>query len=338
MHAMRRNVDIKILLFNNRIYGLTKGQYSPTSLPGHVTRSTPYGSVDAPLHPLSIALGCEATFVARSGGYAYEAPRRSPASGGRTLRHRLCRDLSELQRLQRRSLRLRKGSEAAYGRPRRDRPRTALVFGTERDKGIRLDGFEPQVVSLDDGGDGPDLLVHDETAPEPVLASVLARMRHPALPEAIGVFRAIERPTFDTLVQRTDRVRPRPGRSGRPRCPARVRRHLDRRLKRGRDAICSRRTNGERPKTAGTAIGDRVFLMRVKARSEFLQQLLKCLGREGSGERFEPFHEALERNCERGLADLARSEEGHRGRLVEVLQNALLVSPFDHPCQFNGYR
>ena len=66
MHAMRRNVDIKILLFNNRIYGLTKGQYSPTSLPGHVTRSTPYGSVDAPLHPLSIALGSEATFVARS--------------------------------------------------------------------------------------------------------------------------------------------------------------------------------------------------------------------------------------------------------------------------------
>ena len=66
MHAMRRNVDIKILLFNNRIYGLTKGQYSPTSLPGHVTRSTPYGSVDAPLHPMSVALGSEATFVARA--------------------------------------------------------------------------------------------------------------------------------------------------------------------------------------------------------------------------------------------------------------------------------
>ena len=75
-----------------------------------------------------------------------------------------------------------------------------LVFGTGRDKGIRLEGLEPRVVPMDDGSDAPDLLVHDETAAEPILASVLARMRYPALPEAIGVLRAIERPTFDALV------------------------------------------------------------------------------------------------------------------------------------------
>ena len=200
MHAMRRNVDIKILLFNNRIYGLTKGQYSPTSLPGHVTRSTPYGSVDAPLHPLSIALGCEATFVARSVDthtkHLGAVLRRAAAHCGTAFVeiYQNCNVYNDGAFEYATAPKLRSDAlvEIEHGQP--------LVFGTERDKGIRLDGFEPRVVSLEDGGDGPNLLVHDETAPEPALASVLARMRHPALPEAIGVFRAIERPTFDTLV------------------------------------------------------------------------------------------------------------------------------------------
>ena len=75
-----------------------------------------------------------------------------------------------------------------------------IVFGTNRDKGIRLNGLTPEIVSLGNGASASDLVVHDETAAEPTLASVLARMRHPALPEAIGVLRAIERPTFDDLV------------------------------------------------------------------------------------------------------------------------------------------
>ena len=88
-----------------------------------------------------------------------------------------------------------------------------LVFGTGRDKGIRLEGFEPRVVSLVDGAAESDLLVHDETASEPTLASVLARMRYPALPEAIGVFRATERPTFDALVdEQVEAARAREGR------------------------------------------------------------------------------------------------------------------------------
>ena len=87
------------------------------------------------------------------------------------------------------------------------------MFGAGRDKGIRLEGFEPRVVSLDEGSEGRNLLVHDETAVEPTLASVLARMRYPALPEAIGVLRAIERPTFDALVdEQIESARAREGR------------------------------------------------------------------------------------------------------------------------------
>ena len=200
MHAMRRNVDIKILLFNNRIYGLTKGQYSPTSLPGHITRSTPYGSVDAPLHPLSIALGSEATFVARSVDthtrHLGAVLRRAAAHRGTAFVeiYQNCNVYNDGAFEYAKEPKLRSDAlvEIEHGQP--------LVFGAERDKGIRLEGFEPRVVPLDDGGDGQDLLVHDETAVEPTLASVLARMRYPALPEAIGVLRAIERPTFDTLV------------------------------------------------------------------------------------------------------------------------------------------
>ena len=81
MHAIRRNLDINIVLFNNRIYGLTKGQYSPTSPLGKVTKSTPIGAIDNPLHPLSIAIGCEATFVARSIDIEHQAPGAWCSSG-----------------------------------------------------------------------------------------------------------------------------------------------------------------------------------------------------------------------------------------------------------------
>ncbi len=200
MHAMRRNVDIKILLFNNRIYGLTKGQYSPTSLLGHVTRSTPYGSVDAPLHPLSIALGSEATFVARSVDtytrHLGAILRRAAAHRGTAFVeiYQNCNVYNDGAFEYAKEPKLRSDTlvEIEHGQP--------LVFGAERDKGIRLDGLEPRVVPLRDAAGGSDLLVHDETAAEPALATLLARMRYPALPEAIGVLRAIERPTFDALV------------------------------------------------------------------------------------------------------------------------------------------
>ena len=115
IHALRRNVNLKILLFNNRIYGLTKGQYSPTSEVGKVTKSTPAGSVDNPFNPVSLALGAEATFVARTMDSDREAPDRRPAAGRRAPRHRAGRDLPELPDLQRRrrSTCSRTASEAA---------------------------------------------------------------------------------------------------------------------------------------------------------------------------------------------------------------------------------
>ena len=112
IHALRRNVNIKILLFNNRIYGLTKGQYSPTSEQGKVTKSTPFGSLDHPFNPVSLALGAEASFVART----IDSDRKHLTSGaagrGRPPGRRARRDLPELPHLQRRRVR------AAQGRRR----------------------------------------------------------------------------------------------------------------------------------------------------------------------------------------------------------------------------
>ena len=100
IHVLRRNVGVKILLFNNRIYGLTKGQYSPTSEIGKRTKSTPYGSLDSPFNPLAFALGAGATFVARSVDIYQQAPAADAQAGRRARGHGAHRDLPELQHLQ----------------------------------------------------------------------------------------------------------------------------------------------------------------------------------------------------------------------------------------------
>ena len=154
MHAMRRNVDIRILLFNNRIYGLTKGQYSPTSLPGHVTRSTPYGSVDAPLHPLSVALGSEATFVARAVDthtkHLGAVLRRAAAHRGTAFVeiYQNCNVYNDGAFEYAKDAKLRSDTlvELEHGQP--------LVFGKDRDRGIRLNGLAPEAVALGER-DGP---------------------------------------------------------------------------------------------------------------------------------------------------------------------------------------
>ena len=117
IHALRRNVNLKILLFNNRIYGLTKGQYSPTSEVGKITKSTPMGSLDAPFNPVSLALGAEATFVARTVDSDRKHLTERAARGGRPPGHGAGGDLPELQHLQRRRLRGPQGQGA--GRRRR---------------------------------------------------------------------------------------------------------------------------------------------------------------------------------------------------------------------------
>ena len=205
LHTIRRNIDLNILLFNNRIYGLTKGQYSPTSPQGKKTKSTPMGSVDFPLHPLSVALGAEATFVARAldvntKHLAYVLERAARHKGTSFVEiYQNCNIFNDL------------AFEYATGKDTKDdttlylehaRP---LVFGKQRDKGIRLNGMDPEIVTLGDGITEDDLLFHDERQAEPSLAYLLSRMHYPAYPEPMGVFRCVERPTYEDQVM--DQIR-----------------------------------------------------------------------------------------------------------------------------------
>ena len=153
IHALRRNVNLKILLFNNRIYGLTKGQYSPTSEAGKITKSTPMGSLDSPFNPVSLALGAEASFVARTVDSDRKHLTSTLRAGGRPPRHRARGDLPELQHLQRRRLRGPQGQAAGAGsgdppgarradplrRTRRGRPRLARASSAiPRDGELRI--------------------------------------------------------------------------------------------------------------------------------------------------------------------------------------------------------
>ena len=183
IHALRRNVPIKILLFNNQIYGLTKGQYSPTSEKGKVTKSTPFGSEDHPFNPLALALGAEATFVARTVDVEKKHVAATPARGRRARGLGLRRDLPELQRLQRRRLRRR----ARQGRARRTRSasstasRSASAPRTSAAWSARADG-RLEVVDVADVGEDA-LVVHDaqRARPEPrVRAGPAGRAARPA--------------------------------------------------------------------------------------------------------------------------------------------------------------
>ncbi len=203
IHTIRRNLDIKILLFNNRIYGLTKGQYSPTSELGKKTKSTPFGSVDNPLHPISIAIGAEATFVARTIDrnvqHMGEVLKRAAAHKGTAFVeiYQNCNIFNDgaFEYSTGKDTKLDTTVVLEHGKP--------LIFGANKDKGIRLNGMEPEIVDLKDGSvKEDDLLFHDEKTSEPSLAYLLSRMHYPDFPEPIGVFRAVERPRFDDGMKR----------------------------------------------------------------------------------------------------------------------------------------
>ena len=198
MHAIRRNLDINIVLFNNRIYGLTKGQYSPTSPLGKKTKTSPMGAIDNPLHPLSIAIGCEATFVARSIDthikHLEVVLRRAAEHRGTAFVevYQNCNVFNDnaWQYASERQTKAENTIELEHGAP--------LVFGQDRKRGIRLNGLNPEVVDLGNGTTEADLLVHDEKAAEPSLAYLLSRLRYEdGFPEPIGVFRAIDAPRYE---------------------------------------------------------------------------------------------------------------------------------------------
>jgi 2-oxoglutarate ferredoxin oxidoreductase subunit beta len=200
IHAIRRNLDVNIVLFNNRIYGLTKGQYSPTSPLGKVTKSTPFGAIDNPLNILSVAIGCEATFVARTvdvntqhlGMVLRRAAEHQGTSFVEVYQNCIVFYDGAFQYAEDKATRADSTLELEHGKP--------MIFGRNRDKGIRLSGMEPEVVTLGGGITEADLLVHDESAKEPSLAYLLSRMRQPDFPEPIGVFRCVEKPRYDELL------------------------------------------------------------------------------------------------------------------------------------------
>jgi 2-oxoglutarate ferredoxin oxidoreductase subunit beta len=199
IHTCRRNIDLNIILFNNQIYGLTKGQYSPTSVFGQVTKSSPFGSIDHPFHPVMLALGAEATFVARSldrdpKHLQYVIKRAAEHHGTSFIEvYQNCNVFNDgafFTYTERET----KGDNVIvleHGKP--------LVFGKEHDKGIRFDGYKPVVVSLKDGQYSVnDLPVHDEKSSDPAIAFILANMsNYPGLPRPIGIFRDVQRSVYE---------------------------------------------------------------------------------------------------------------------------------------------
>lgn len=201
MHAIRRNLDLNIILFNNQIYGLTKGQYSPTSPIGAKTKSTPYGSLDNPLNPLSVAIGCEATFVARSVDVdikhlAMTLKRAAEHKGTSFVEVYQDCNVFNSGAFFYASKKGEKEDNIVYlehGKP--------MIFGKDKDKGVRLNAHgRPEVVELS-GISEDDLLFHDESADDPSLAFLLAQMRHPEFPEPLGVMRCVDRPIYDAEVR-----------------------------------------------------------------------------------------------------------------------------------------
>ncbi len=206
IHALRRNVGVKILLFNNRIYGLTKGQYSPTSEVGKRTSSTPFGSIDNPFNPLSLAIGAGATFVARSVDilqpHLKEVLRQAAAHKGTAFVeiYQNCNIFNDgaFAYMTEKSKRADNIVNLEHGKP--------LIFGAKgQEKGIRQNGFSFEALDLAGGSYSEgDCLVWDETTENPAQASMMANMVPGVggLPTPIGVLRRIEAPAFEDAVVR----------------------------------------------------------------------------------------------------------------------------------------
>jgi 2-oxoglutarate ferredoxin oxidoreductase subunit beta len=201
IHAMRRNVDMKMIMFNNRIYGLTKGQASPTSPIGKKTKSTPMGTIETPIIPLNLVAAAEASFIARSvdthSEHLQEMMHRAGEHSGAAFLEVLqnCnifndgawRDFTDKSVKEDRMLVLK------HGEP--------MIFGAEKNKGIRLSGLQPEVVTIGENGVSvTDLWVHDETDPDATRTQILSRMWWPDFPVPVGVFRRVPRPTHDQLL------------------------------------------------------------------------------------------------------------------------------------------
>ena len=203
IHLLRRNFDVNVLLFNNQIYGLTKGQYSPTSEEHKVTKSTPFGSIDHPFNPLALAMGADGTFIARS---MDRDPKHLQQMLLRANEHRGASFLEIYQNCNifndgafeiftEKGTKMEEIIFLEQGKP--------LTFGANQNKGIKLDGFKPVVVSINEGDSLDDLWIHDEK--DFYKAQILVRMfddpsidNH--LPRPFGVFYQTERACYEDVM------------------------------------------------------------------------------------------------------------------------------------------
>lgn len=197
LHAIRRNVDIKILLFNNRIYGLTKGQYSPTSEVGKITKSTPQGSVDTPFQPLSVVLGAEATFVAR----CIDTDAKLMQQVLTEAHHHKGTAFIEIYQncnvfndgafvsLTDKATRDQAQMVVTDGKP--------MLFGADQRRGLVWRNGGYAVGTIGEDCTEADILVHDAGRADPAMAFGLSRLSAPQFPVALGVLRKVQRPTYD---------------------------------------------------------------------------------------------------------------------------------------------
>ena len=202
IHALRRNIGIKIVMFNNQIYGLTKGQYSPTSEMGKITKSSPFGSLDHPFNPVSVALGAEATFVGRTHDmdrkHMMEVLRRANEHEGAAFVeiYQNCNVFNDgaFEAITAKDTRAAMLIDLKHGEP--------IRFGADNELGVVLNQFgECEIANVADVGEDR-LLVHDEHRTDPSLAFAISRLaEQPTTPTPVGVFRDVARPVYEQAVQ-----------------------------------------------------------------------------------------------------------------------------------------
>ncbi len=201
IHICRRNLDVNIILFNNQIYGLTKGQYSPTSPRGKITKTSPYGSLDEPFNPVSLALSAGATFVGRT---IDRDTKHMAEMFKRAAAHKGCSFVEVFQNCNI----FNDGAYLQFTNPETKPERVLyledgkpLIYGKNKDKGFRLNGFEAEPVAVSEDSIPDDVIIHNEHLENVAYAQLLAKLTfHPELPTPVGVFREVKKTTYEEAV------------------------------------------------------------------------------------------------------------------------------------------
>lgn len=203
IHACRRNIDLNLILFNNEIYGLTKGQYSPTSKLGKVTKTSPFGTIEEPFQPAVLAIGANASFVARTIDMELDMTKdilvEAACHKGMSVTEALVNcvifnNKTHADYADTKAVRAEHTIYLEHGKP--------MIFGAQKDKGIILDGLKLKVVKIGDEYGINDILVHDAHCEDTTLHTMLAKMKYPEFPVAVGIIRQVDRPTYNDEVER----------------------------------------------------------------------------------------------------------------------------------------